>query len=133
MNPPRAAQGEKILVVEDDASLRDLIQVILSEQGFVVDAAGTSQAALELARAGHHKLLVLDLILPDADGVILHGKLKKLLPGIEDRTIFMTGLTAEGPVIEYLRSLGAAFLQKPFKPVELIGAVAKVSHRHRAH
>src|SRR2546425_7947728 len=93
----------KILVIDDDQNVLDLISTILEKLGYRVETARNSQSALSKARSTKYDLVILDLILPDADGVILHGKLKKISPGIEGRTIFMTGFTSEAPVIDYLK------------------------------
>ena len=123
----RLPMQKKILVIDDDPGVLDLVTAILEGQGFLVETAGTSKMALHLARGCDYDLVLLDLMLPDADGVILHSKLKKLSPGIEGRTIFMTGFTSQEPVIAYLESLGAGFLHKPFLPDDLVKAVRKVT------
>ena len=121
------ADQKRILVIDDDPGVLDLVATILEEEGFTVETAGTSDVALRKAQGHDYDLVLLDLMLPDSDGVILHGKLKKLSPGIELRTIFMTGFTSQEPVIAYLVSLGAGFLHKPFLPDELVRAVRKVT------
>jgi DNA-binding response OmpR family regulator len=123
---PLALQ-KKILVIDDDPGVLVLVATVLEAEGFSVQTARTSKMALQRARACEFDLILLDLMLPDADGVILHGKLKNLFPGIESRTIFMTGFTSQEPVIAYLESLGAGFLHKPFLPVDLVRAVAKLT------
>jgi len=121
------APPKKILVIDDDPGLLVLVATVLEAEGYSVQTAKTSKTALQKARACEFDLVLLDLMLPDADGVILHGKLKKLSPGIESRTIFMTGFTSQGPVIAYLESLGAGFLHKPFLPADLVKAVGKLT------
>ena len=117
----------KTLVVEDDRDLLELITRILEQRGHAVDAATDGETAVRLACANRYDLIILDLILPDSDGVILHGRLKKVAPNLEGKTIFMTGFTSQQPVIDYLRSLSAVFLHKPFGPEDLVRAVEKVS------
>ena len=133
LKPRHAGGTTRVLIVEDDASLVELIRETLLAEGFAVDAAGSSQAALRKARAGRYDILLLDLILPDADGVILYGKLKNMLPGIGNKTVFMSGFSTETPVTDYLKSLGAAFLQKPFRSADLLEAVIRLSDRTNAH
>lgn len=121
------ARAGKVLVVEDDPDVCEMVCRVLQETGYEVDAAATSQAAMRKVRAGDYDLLILDLILPDSDGVILQGKMKRIAPGLETKTIFMTGFTSREPVIEYLRSLSAEFLHKPFGPDDLLRAVRRLS------
>ena len=78
-------------------------------------------------RRRSHDAVVLDLILPDADGVLLYARMRKVRPRLQGRTVFMTGFTSEEPVVEYLRSLSAEFLQKPFAAEELVRAVERVA------
>ena len=117
---------KRVLAIDDDPGVLELIAAILEERGLEVDTARTSQVALRRARQSSYDLIILDLILPDADGIILHGKLKKLSPGIEGRTIFMTGFTSQEPVIDYLKSLSAEFIHKPFLPDDLLRAVMRL-------
>jgi two-component system, OmpR family, response regulator len=124
---PSSSRARRILVVEDDQGILELVRTVLQHEGYRVDTASTSQAALRKARARSYDLVILDLILPDADGVILLGKLKKFLPGLEGRTIFMTGFTSREPVLDYLRSRSAEFLQKPFRAEDLLDAVNKLA------
>lgn len=116
-----------ILVVEDDPDVLDLVCRTLRSAGHTVDGASGAEEALRLAHAGAHDLLIVDLMLPDADGVILQGRLNQVDPGLKDRTIFMTGFTSREPVVAYLKSLSAHFIQKPFGPAELLDAVNGVS------
>ncbi|HKY33988.1 MAG TPA: response regulator [Candidatus Polarisedimenticolia bacterium] len=118
---------KRVLVVEDDPSVRELVCRILADQGYEVDAAADGGTALRKARGARYHAVLLDLILPDADGVILHARLRKLAPALDRRTIFMTGFTSREPVVEYLRSLGAGFLHKPFGPEELLAALRGIS------
>lgn len=117
---------KRILVIDDDIGVLEMISTMLESSGYAVDTAQTSQTALRKAQEGEYALVILDLILPDADGVILHSRLKKLSPGIEGRTIFMTGFTSKEPVIEYLKSISAEFIHKPFSQNELLSAVARL-------
>lgn len=113
-------------MVDDDEGVLSLAREILEHEGYQVDTARSSGDALGHARSKHYDLVILDLMLPDTDGVILRNKLKKLVPGIEGRTIFMTGFTRKDPVLEYLRSVSAEFIHKPFRPDDLLDAVGRI-------
>ncbi|HET6373067.1 MAG TPA: response regulator [Candidatus Polarisedimenticolia bacterium] len=117
----------RALVVDDDQTVLDLVDLILTGEGFIVDTVTTSQAALSKARETEYDLAILDLILPDMDGVILQSKLKRLAPDLGERTIFMTGFTSKDVVLEYLRSLSGQFIHKPFHPDQLVRAVKKLA------
>ena len=114
-------------MVDDDAGLLELVGLVLGEQGFSVDTATSSQGALHKARRIHYDLAIVDLILPDADGVLLLAKLGRVSPGLESHTILMTGFTSKDSVLDYLKSVGAGFLRKPFGADQLLRAVRSVS------
>ncbi len=116
----------EILVVDDDEGILNLAREILEHEGYRVDTASSSRDALGRARSKGYDLVILDLILPDTDGVILRNKLKRLMPGIEGRTIFMTGFTSKDPVLDYLRSVSTELIHKPFRPDDLLQAVGRI-------
>jgi CheY-like chemotaxis protein len=106
--------SETVLLVEDEAALRNLAQEILRDQGYKVIAAGSGREALELA--GSHKapidLLVTDVVMPGMDGRELADRLGPVHP--ETRCLFMSGYTDDAVVRRGVREEGMPFLQKPF-------------------
>src|SRR4029453_6069449 len=125
---PSRAQAPKILVVDDDVRLRDLLPRHLSEQGFQVSAlADASQLDKKLQRDPPH-LVVLDLMLPGEDGLAVYPRLRgagEMVP------IIM--LTAEGEDVDRIVGLemGADdYLPKPFNPRELVARIHAVLRRH---
>ena len=119
----------QILVVDDDEGILAIAREVLEHEGYIVDTASTCEAAVGRASGKDYDLVILDLILPDSDGVILRNKLKKLVPGIEGRTIFMTGFTSKDPVLATLRSLSVEFIQKPFRADDLLQAVVRIDQQ----
>lgn len=117
----------RILVVEDDPDLLEVVCRTLESIGHQVTGVSDSTTALAEAEAARFDLVILDLILPDCDGVILQGKLNRLSPGLHRRTIFMTGFTSQEPVVQYLRSLSADYIHKPFTARQLLDAVERVA------
>ena len=121
-------QTPKILVVDDDARLRDLLTRYLTEQGFQVQAlADGTQLDRKLQRDPPH-LLVLDLMLPGEDGLSI---CRRLRGSGESVPIIM--LTAKGEDVDRIVGLemGADdYLAKPFNPRELVARVQAVLRRH---
>ncbi len=125
-----ASSKNKVLVVDDDLRLRDLLQRYLTEQGFAVatvsDAAGMDKA---LARE-RYDLLVLDLMLPGEDGLSVCRRLR----GTRN-TIPIIMLTAKGEDVDRIVGLemGADdYLAKPFNPRELVARINAVLRRRAA-
>src|SRR5437879_406016 len=120
----------KILVVDDDLRLRDLLQRYLGEQGFSVQSASEAAAMDKLLARERFELLVLDLMLPGEDGLSICRRLrgtKNMVP------IIM--LTAKGEEIDRIVGLemGADdYLPKPFNPRELVARIHAVLRRRAA-
>jgi DNA-binding response OmpR family regulator len=118
----------KILVVDDDVRLRDLLSRYLAEQGFqVATLPDTSQLDRRLQRDPPH-LLVLDLMLPGEDGLAACRRLRGA-----GETVPIIMLTAKGEDVDRIVGLemGADdYLPKPFNPRELVARIHAVLRRH---
>lgn len=123
----RAMNQKKILVVDDDARLRDLLSRYLGEQGFAVKSAENGSAMDKLLAREAYDLIVLDLMLPDEDGLSICRRLRAAEPL---QAILM--LTAKGDEIDRIVGLemGADdYLPKPFNPRELLARIQAVLRR----
>lgn len=117
----------KILVVDDDARLRDLLRRYLAEQGFRVDVVGDGEAMNKAFVRERYDVLVLDLMLPGEDGLAI---CRRLRAARNDVGIVM--LTAKGDEIDRILGLemGADdYLPKPFNPRELLARIQAVLRR----
>ncbi|MFC7287760.1 two-component system response regulator OmpR [Herminiimonas sp. KBW02] len=117
----------KVLVVDDDLRLRDLLRRYLSEQGFNVVTAENAQAMNKLWLRERYDLLVLDLMLPGEDGLSICRRLR----GAGDKTPIIM-LTAKGEDVDRIVGLemGADdYLAKPFNPRELVARISAVLRR----
>jgi DNA-binding response OmpR family regulator len=115
-----------ILVVEDEANIADLVDLYLVREGFRVLQQGTGAGALQAVRDHRPRLVVLDIGLPDVDGLEVCRRIRALgnLP-----VIF---LTARGDEVDRVLGLemGADdYLTKPFSPAELVARVKAVLRR----
>ena len=120
-------QHHHILVVDDDARLRDLLTRYLGEQGFEVKAAADGQQMDKLRAREHYHLIVLDLMMPGEDGLSICRRLR----GQGDQTPIIM-LTAKGDEVDRIVGLemGADdYLPKPFNPRELLARMHAVLRR----
>ncbi len=118
---------QKILVVDDDARLRDLLRRYLGENGFSVVTAESAQAMNRLWLRERFDLLILDLMLPGEDGLSIMRRLR----GAKDSTPIVM-LTAKGEDVDRIvgLELGADdYLPKPFNPRELLARINAVLRR----
>jgi two-component system, OmpR family, response regulator MprA len=116
----------RILVVDDDAAIAATIGRVLRAEGHEVEVAGDGHAALRLARAGGHDLVVLDVLLPGLDGVAVCRRLR----AEGDVPVLM--LTALGATDERVRGLDSGaddYLVKPFAYQELLARVRALLRR----
>ncbi|MGC2520158.1 MAG: two-component system response regulator OmpR [Burkholderiales bacterium] len=125
-----AESKTKILVVDDDLRLRDLLQRYLTEQGFAVHTVSDASGMDKLLARERFDLLVLDLMLPGEDGLSICRRLR----GTKD-TIPIIMLTAKGEDVDRIVGLemGADdYLPKPFNPRELVARINAVLRRRAA-
>jgi two-component system phosphate regulon response regulator OmpR len=117
----------KILVVDDDARLRDLLKRFLTENGFAVAAAASAVEMNRLWIRERYDLLVLDLMLPGEDGMSICQRLR----GGGDNTpiIMLTAKGEDGDRIAGLENGADDYLPKPFNPRELLARIAAVLRR----
>jgi DNA-binding response OmpR family regulator len=106
--------GERILVVDDEAEIVELLRDVLVSEGYVVDAAPAAAAALQLIRENIYDAALLDFNLPDMDGVMLHHQIRQMDAELAARTIFMSGLLQSDGNLGYYMSQSGGFLAKPF-------------------
>jgi DNA-binding response OmpR family regulator len=117
----------RVLVVEDEARLVDLLRSTLSHAGFVVDAVTTSEDAQEAIAVGTYDVVILDLGLPDGDGLDLLAAVRR-----EGKSMPVLVLTARDAVADRVRGLDAGaddYLVKPFAASELVARTKALLRR----
>ncbi len=122
-------EAKKILVVDDEPDLVELVSYNLKKEGFKVSSVSSGEDALEKVRKTDYDLIVLDLMLPGIQGVELCRVLRSD-PKTEAIPIVM--LTARGEVADRIRGLETGaddYMTKPFSPKELIARVNAVLRR----
>jgi len=121
-------KAEKILVVDDEATIREVIRRYLERDGFEVMEAADGDAALDVVEEVEPDLVVLDLMLPGLDGLSLTRRLR------EYSAVPVIMLTAKGAVEDRIEGLelGADdYVVKPFDPKELASRVRAVLRRSK--
>jgi len=110
-----AAPAKRILVVDDEKPIRDILEHALTSSGFHVHTAADGFEALSLARHHRFDLVITDMVMPGKDGIETIMELRRTLPGI--KIIAMSGgqSTGSGDFLPLAKTLGAsAVLKKPF-------------------
>ena len=126
-NPAALAEGEKILVVDDDARLRRLLERFLDEQGCRVRAVENTEQMDRLLSRELFQLVVLDLMLPGEDGLTACRRLREQNNQVP--IIMLTAKGDEGSRIQGLELGADDYLAKPFNPRELLARIKAVLRR----
>jgi nitrogen fixation negative regulator NifL len=123
----RSVAAARILAVDDEPEILDLLTEILGTFGHRVQAAATGQAALErIERGEHFDAIILDMKMPDMDGPALYRELAQGFPDASRRVIFNTGDVIGGDTDAFIKATGRPSLMKPCTPEELVGVVNAV-------
>lgn len=130
---PRAAPSAKptapttarprILVADDEASIRELLQKTLALADYDVDVASDGRSALERVRASTYDLLITDLKMPGADGLTVIREARRYRPDLP--VIIITGFSTEASAIDALNLGVSGYLTKPFRIPKVLAAAAK--------
>lgn len=121
-----SGSGTRILVIDDEADIRKIIIRILSSYGYTVEAASNARAAFEKLSRQKFNLLLLDIKMPDMDGIELYGQLKEIVPDLQRHVICISGEMASTRNKDFLARTNLPFLTKPFGLRELLDKVTAV-------
>ena len=116
----------RILLVDDDPSVTQLIIDMLSLDGYNVDTAPNGIAALEKIEGRRYDLILTDLHMPKMDGADLYRELAKRQTHPRQKMIFLTGTAGTSEAHRLVQESGLPMLRKPFNLVELLELVRKV-------
>jgi excisionase family DNA binding protein len=120
--PSRTAR-RRVLVVDDEASIRDLLSKTLALAEYDVDTVGDGTSALDRMRAFAYDLLIADLKMPGMDGLTLIRQAKRIQADLP--IIIITGFSSESSAIEAVNLGVAGYLTKPFRVPQVLAAAAK--------
>ncbi len=122
-----AAPGARVLVVEDDPTVAEVVLTYLRRDGYAAEHAADGLTALEMAAAQRPDLVVLDLMLPGIDGLEVCRRLQADGP---IAVIMLTALGSENDRVLGLEVGADDYMSKPFSPRELVLRVRSVLRRH---
>jgi len=121
-----SAEAGPILVVDDDPKIAHLVRAYLEREGFAVASAGDGIAALAAVRERPPRLIVLDVMLPELDGLSVARRVR------EESDVPILMLSARGSVAERVHGIAEGaddYLPKPFSPAELVVRVKAILRR----
>jgi two-component system OmpR family response regulator len=128
ISPAAVTERPTILVVDDDPHLREVVTFALSQAGFHVEQASNGRAGLEQVRRSVPALIVLDVMMPEMDGLELCREVRRTH---EVPIVFLSSRDDEVDRILGLELGGDDYLPKPFSPRELVARIKAVLRRAR--
>ena len=119
----------RVLLVDDEPAIADWLRIVLEGEGYDVGVAGDSVSALGQMTERDFSLALVDLVLPDGDGLQLLQQLKSKDPALE--VIIMTGHSSISKAVEATKQGAFYFVAKPFDSAEMLTLVSKALERRR--
>jgi excisionase family DNA binding protein len=120
---PGGNERPRILVVDDEQAVRDLLSKTLTMADYDVDSADDGPSAIEKMRAVEYDLLITDLKMPGMDGLSVIREARKLSADL--RVIIITGYSTEASAIEAINLGVSGYLTKPFRLPRILAAAAR--------
>ncbi len=129
--PPRPKDYiRRVLVVEDDYDLADLLADVLTYENCATDIAANGMEALDRLRDGDYEAVICDLMMPRFDGEAVYKEIAKHYPHLANKILFITGHAARpGGLVDFIYTTSNAILEKPFEMEQLRSALREVFQR----
>ena len=121
----------QILVIDDDKAMRDACFQILSRKGYQVELAASAKQGLTLLGRQSFDAILLDLVMPDVDGLETLKKIRVIDP--ESEVIIITGYGTIQSAVESIKAGAFHFLSKPFTPDDLRHLVSRALEKRRVN
>lgn len=123
-------RGQRILIVDDEAGIRDSLDTLLTLEGFQVDTAVDGRQGLDQVTRSAYDLMLLDLALPGESGIDLLPRIKSLVP--EMPVILITAYGTVGNVVDAIRAGASNFVQKPWDNEKLLADIRSAIGKNKA-
>lgn len=121
--------GKKILVVDDSASIRQMLEFTLKRASFEVDAAEEPKAGLSLADSGSYDLVITDVNMPGMDGYAFVAEMRKKSKYRFTPILMLTTESSQEQKAKGKQVGATGWLVKPFNPEQLVSTIEKVINR----
>lgn len=126
---------KKILILDDDPTLSDVLRDFLEHQNFQVAAVNSGVEGVKLVMGESFDLILCDMVMPNMRGDMFYKAVERIKPQLCKRFIFMTGHQSDKGVNDFVRSIKGLVLWKPFEMhqlTEAIDIILKKIESHRA-
>lgn len=121
----------RVLLVEDDPATAQSLQMMLESESMVVDATDLGEDGLEIGKLYDYDIIILDLMLPDIDGIEVLRRLRDAR--VETPVLILSGLTEADNKVKGLGTGADDYLTKPFDKAELMARIQAIVRRSKGH
>jgi DNA-binding NtrC family response regulator len=120
----------RILVIDDDKSIRKTLEAILKGEGYYVDTAENGKEAIEKTNSSYYNVVLIDIRLPDMEGTELLARMKDTTPKM--RKIIVTGYPSLQNAVEAVNKEANAYILKPFNVKKALGTIREQLRKQAA-
>jgi len=114
-------EAARILIIDDDENIRKVLKTILEDEGYIVDTADTAKKAIERSEKAFYNLALIDVRLPDMEGIELLSKMRSTKPKM--RKIIVTGYPTLQNAISAVNKGADAYVMKPFEVEKILQTI----------
>ncbi len=114
-------EAARILIIDDDENIRKVLKTILEDEGYIVDTADTAKKAIEQSEKTFYNLALIDVRLPDMEGIELLSKMRSTKPKM--RKIIVTGYPTLQNAISAVNKGADAYIMKPFEVEKILQTI----------
>jgi len=123
------SEQARILVIDDDKSIRETLKAVLEEKGYIADTAENGESAIEKSKTKFYNLALIDIRLPDMDGVKLLASMKETVPKMAK--IVVTGYPSLQNAIEAVNRGADGYVVKPFNMDNVLNTIKEHLQKQR--
>jgi DNA-binding NtrC family response regulator len=115
------SEAARILVIDDDENIRKVLETILEDEGYIVETAETAKQGIEKSEKAFYNLALIDVRLPDMEGIELLSKLRNTKPKM--RKIIVTGYPTLQNAVAAVNKGADAYVMKPFEVDKILQTI----------
>jgi DNA-binding NtrC family response regulator len=123
-------RNARILAVDDDENIRKVVVAILEDEGYVVDSVGTAKEAIEKSKSKFYNLALIDIRLPDMEGIELLTKFRDTTPRM--RKVIVTGYPTLQNAVDAVNKGADAYIVKPFDVKKVLMTIQEQLSKQQA-
>jgi signal transduction histidine kinase/DNA-binding response OmpR family regulator len=127
--PVTSPAQRRVLVVDDEPGIREVLELTLASEGYAVDTATNGAEALQRIGSAQYNVIFSDLYMPEVDGQQLYETVRNTRPALAERFIFATGDAVSPKYRDFLQTVSNPWLSKPFSVAKLLGMMDDLNKR----